>query len=138
MTYYAHGDTRKRGMALLRVQARPTAAPATCSNSSSDELPDHLCVVLEFAATVDPAARPGAAARPPGRARAAPARPAGRGYRRTSTRCDAVTRDAAAAAPATSGTPYDGSPPQGRPRRRSAWRRSPPPEYMAADPGARR
>lgn len=51
LTYYAYGDTRKRGAALLGFQnAYRTAGlqPAT------DELPDHLCVLLEFAATADP------------------------------------------------------------------------------------
>ena len=69
LTYFAHGDTRKRGMALLRfkqtylrvgLRARPTT-----------ELPDHLCVVLEYAATIDQRAGPAADPRPPGRARAA-------------------------------------------------------------------
>jgi nitrate reductase molybdenum cofactor assembly chaperone NarJ/NarW len=50
LTYFAHGDTRKRGMALLRFKQ-------TYMRSGFDlgaaELPDHLCVVLEYAATVD-------------------------------------------------------------------------------------
>lgn len=50
LTYFAHGDTRKRGMALLRFkQAYQTAG----AHLEDGELPDHLCVVLEFAATVD-------------------------------------------------------------------------------------
>jgi nitrate reductase molybdenum cofactor assembly chaperone NarJ/NarW len=52
LTYYAHGDTRKRGMALLQLKQTYTAAGLTLTD---DELPDHLCVVLEFAATGDPA-----------------------------------------------------------------------------------
>ena len=52
LTYYAHGDTRKRGIALLRLKQTYAAAGL---NLVDDELPDHLCVVLEFAAT-DPAA----------------------------------------------------------------------------------
>lgn len=51
LTYYAYGDTRKRGVALLRFkQAYRDAAVEL----STIELPDHLCVVLEFAATADP------------------------------------------------------------------------------------
>ncbi len=52
LTYYACGDTRKRGMALLRFKhAYKTAG--TPFGEDSGELPDHLAVVLEFAATVD-------------------------------------------------------------------------------------
>lgn len=50
LTYFAHGDTRKRGMALLRFKQAYLAAGYELADS---ELPDHLCVVLEFAATVD-------------------------------------------------------------------------------------
>ena len=53
LTYFAHGDTRKRGMALLRFKQTYLAAGLVLADS---ELPDHLCVVLEFAATVDSAA----------------------------------------------------------------------------------
>ena len=51
LTYFAHGDTRKRGLALLRFKQAYLAAGVEPDDS---ELPDHLCVVLEFAATVDP------------------------------------------------------------------------------------
>ncbi|WP_122818703.1 nitrate reductase molybdenum cofactor assembly chaperone [Nocardioides pantholopis] len=51
LTYFAHGDTRKRGLALLRFKQVYLAAGFA---PAEDELPDHLCVVLEFAATVDP------------------------------------------------------------------------------------
>lgn len=50
LTYFAHGDTRKRGMALLRFKQTYLAAGFELSDA---ELPDHLCVVLEFAATID-------------------------------------------------------------------------------------
>jgi nitrate reductase delta subunit len=50
LTYFAHGDTRKRGMALLRFKQTYLAAGVTLDDG---ELPDHLCVVLEYAATVD-------------------------------------------------------------------------------------
>jgi nitrate reductase delta subunit len=52
LTYYAHGDTRKRGVALLRLKQTYARAGWRLGD---DELPDHLAVVLEFAAT-DPAA----------------------------------------------------------------------------------
>ncbi|MFE1578754.1 nitrate reductase molybdenum cofactor assembly chaperone [Streptomyces fradiae] len=47
LTYYAHGDTRKRGIALLRVKRAYAAAGWRLNDG---ELPDHLAVVLEFAA----------------------------------------------------------------------------------------
>ncbi|MDB1086769.1 nitrate reductase molybdenum cofactor assembly chaperone [Streptomyces sp. ACA25] len=53
LTYYAHGDTRKRGVALLRLKQAYAAAGMRLTD---DELPDHLAVVLEFAAAGDPAA----------------------------------------------------------------------------------
>ncbi|MGH8968706.1 MAG: nitrate reductase molybdenum cofactor assembly chaperone [Actinomycetes bacterium] len=53
LTYYAHGDTRKRGMALLTFKAAYRRAGLVLG---PDELPDHLAVVLEFAATTDPRA----------------------------------------------------------------------------------
>jgi nitrate reductase delta subunit len=52
LTYYAHGDTRKRGMALLHLKQTYAAAGLQLND---DELPDHLSVVLEYAAT-DPVA----------------------------------------------------------------------------------
>jgi nitrate reductase delta subunit len=50
LTYFAHGDTRKRGMALLRFKQTYLASGFELRD---DELPDHLCVVLEYAATID-------------------------------------------------------------------------------------
>ncbi|HKR48038.1 MAG TPA: nitrate reductase molybdenum cofactor assembly chaperone [Pseudonocardiaceae bacterium] len=50
LSYYAYGDTRKRGMALLRFKHAYRAAGVELGEH---ELPDHLAVVLEFAATVD-------------------------------------------------------------------------------------
>ena len=50
LTYFAHGDTRKRGMALLRFKQTYLASGVELDDT---ELPDHLCVVLEYAATVD-------------------------------------------------------------------------------------
>jgi nitrate reductase molybdenum cofactor assembly chaperone NarJ/NarW len=50
LSYYAYGDTRKRGMALLRFKHAYRAAGL---EPDDGELPDHLAVVLEFAATGD-------------------------------------------------------------------------------------
>lgn len=50
LTYFAYGDTRKRGMALLRFKHAYRAAGLALDDT---ELPDHLAVVLEFAATGD-------------------------------------------------------------------------------------
>ena len=50
LTYYAYGDTRKRGMALLSFKHAYRRAGMVLADS---ELPDHLAVVLEFAATAD-------------------------------------------------------------------------------------
>jgi nitrate reductase delta subunit len=50
LTYYAYGDTRKRGMALLRFTH---AYKSAGYQLVPDELPDHLAVVCEFAATAD-------------------------------------------------------------------------------------
>lgn len=56
LTYFLHGDTRKRGMALLRF--KQTYRAAGLDLDEGRELPDHLCVLLEFGATGDlPAAR---------------------------------------------------------------------------------
>jgi nitrate reductase delta subunit len=45
--WYLHGDTRKRGMALLRLKRLYAAAGLELT---ADELPDYLPLVLEFAA----------------------------------------------------------------------------------------
>ncbi len=52
LTYYAYGDTRKRGLALLRLKQTYAAG----LQLADDELPDHLAVMLEFAATAGPQA----------------------------------------------------------------------------------
>ncbi|WP_277605497.1 nitrate reductase molybdenum cofactor assembly chaperone [Glycomyces sp. L485] len=50
MTYYTDGDTRRRGHALARIKEVYTG----CGwQIDSAELPDHLCVLLEFAARGD-------------------------------------------------------------------------------------
>lgn len=53
LTYYAYGDTRKRGQALLSFKHAYRKAGVVLEEG---ELPDHVCVVLEFAATADLAA----------------------------------------------------------------------------------
>lgn len=50
LTYYAFGDTRKRGIALVQFKQ---AYRRGGLEVTADELPDHLCVLLEFGATGD-------------------------------------------------------------------------------------
>lgn len=52
MTYYAYGDTRRRGVALLEFKNAYRGAGAAWDDTCA-ELPDHLCAVLQFGATVD-------------------------------------------------------------------------------------
>jgi len=51
LTYYAHGDTRERGMALLRLKKLYRAAGLPLETR---ELPDHLTIMLAFAALAPP------------------------------------------------------------------------------------
>lgn len=53
LTYYLHGDTRRRGIALLALKQRYRAAGLTPPDG---ELPDYLPVVCEFAAIAGPGA----------------------------------------------------------------------------------
>lgn len=53
LTYFTYGDTRKRGAALLEFKQAYLASGLDLDDA---ELPDHLGVVLEFAATADPVA----------------------------------------------------------------------------------
>jgi nitrate reductase delta subunit len=55
LTYFVHGDTRKRGLALLRFKQTylRSGFVMDAGEATGGELPDHLCVVLEYAATVD-------------------------------------------------------------------------------------
>jgi nitrate reductase delta subunit len=46
LTYYRHGDTRNRGMAMLTFK---TAYRVAAFEPTDDELPDYLPLVLEFA-----------------------------------------------------------------------------------------
>nr|WP_239579665.1 nitrate reductase molybdenum cofactor assembly chaperone [Microlunatus panaciterrae] len=50
LTYFTSGDTRKRGIALLRFKQTYLRSGLVLG---PDELPDHLSVVLEYAATTD-------------------------------------------------------------------------------------
>ncbi len=50
LTYWTHGDTRNRGVAILRFKQAYEQAGFTMGN---EELPDHLAVLLEFAAIGD-------------------------------------------------------------------------------------
>ena len=57
LTYFLHGDTRNRGVALVRFKQlyRQHGVELEDRAEGGDaELPDHLCVVLEFGATVAP------------------------------------------------------------------------------------
>lgn len=51
LTYYTHGDTRRRGLALLSFRQAYQEAGMSVSD---EELPDHLAVVLEFSAAGHP------------------------------------------------------------------------------------
>ena len=50
LTYWTHGDTRNRGVAILRFKQEYEASGF---HLGTEELPDHLAVVLEFAAVGD-------------------------------------------------------------------------------------
>ncbi|GAA3546295.1 nitrate reductase molybdenum cofactor assembly chaperone [Nocardioides daeguensis] len=52
LTYFAYGDTRRRGQALVRFKEAYREA-GVAWDESTGELPDHLCAVLQFGATVD-------------------------------------------------------------------------------------
>ena len=54
LTYHLHGDSRQRGIALLRLKQ---AYEAAGFELSSAELPDYLPLMLEFAALVPAAGR---------------------------------------------------------------------------------
>jgi nitrate reductase delta subunit len=50
LTYFAYGDTRRRGVALVQFKQAYRRAGV---EFDADELPDHLCAVLQFGACVD-------------------------------------------------------------------------------------
>ena len=52
LTYYAYGDTRRRGLALVEFKQAYRQAGAAWDEECG-ELPDHLCAVLQFGATAD-------------------------------------------------------------------------------------
>lgn len=51
LSYYSVGDTRQRGAAILAFRQQLAALGV---EETSEELPDHLCVVLEALAMADP------------------------------------------------------------------------------------
>ena len=55
LTYFLHGDTRKRGAALVQLKQAYRRAGVELADEGA-ELPDHLCVLLEFGASADPQA----------------------------------------------------------------------------------
>jgi nitrate reductase delta subunit len=52
LTYFAYGDTRRRGAALVAFKEAYRRGGVEWSEEHG-ELPDHLCAVLQFGATVD-------------------------------------------------------------------------------------
>lgn len=56
LTYFLHGDTRNRGVALVQFKQvyRQHGVELDETGLPGGELPDHLCVVLEFGAGVAP------------------------------------------------------------------------------------
>lgn len=52
LTYFAYGDTRRRGVALVQFKQAYRAAGVRWDEDAG-ELPDHLSAVLQFGATVD-------------------------------------------------------------------------------------
>lgn len=53
LTYFLHGDTRNRGVALVQFKQLYRQHGVELSDNDA-ELPDHLAVILEFGATVAP------------------------------------------------------------------------------------
>ncbi|MFV0533393.1 MAG: nitrate reductase molybdenum cofactor assembly chaperone [Cumulibacter sp.] len=53
LTYYTHGDTRRRGVALIEIKQAYRHAGVQLDDSDA-ELPDFLPVLLEFGAFADP------------------------------------------------------------------------------------
>lgn len=52
LTYFAYGDTRRRGVALVQFKQAYRKGGVEW-DEDAQELPDHLCAVLQFGATVD-------------------------------------------------------------------------------------
>lgn len=52
LTYYSYGDTRRRGVALVQFKQAYRHGGGQWDEDCG-ELPDHLCAVLQFGATVD-------------------------------------------------------------------------------------
>ena len=120
LTYFAHGDTRKRGMALLRFKQTYLRAGFELDRRRAARPPVRRARVRRHRR---PGPRPRADARPPGRPRAA-APVAARRRLAVGAPCSTRSPPPCRRCAATSATPYAGSPPRARPRRRSGWRRS--------------
>ena len=88
LTYFAHGDTRKRGMALLRFKQTYRAAGLELGRRRAARPPVRRARVRRHRPT---ATRAAAAARPPGRAGAAAAGAGATPARPGPTCCEAVT-----------------------------------------------
>lgn len=52
LTYFAYGDTRRRGVALVRFKEAYRAGGVEWDEATG-ELPDHVCAVLQFGAVAD-------------------------------------------------------------------------------------
>lgn len=52
LTYFAFGDTRRRGVALVQFKQAYRKGGVEW-DEDAEELPDHLCAVLQFGAVVD-------------------------------------------------------------------------------------
>ena len=120
LTYYRHGDTRRRGMALLAFK---TAYRAAGLEPDGAELPDYLPVVLDFAA-VAPAGEELL------RRHRADLELLRRALREAGTPYARLVDAVCAQLPRLGGGTCSGSGPRsskGRPPRTSAWSRSPHP-----------
>src|SRR5699024_864609 len=53
LTYFTDGDTRKRGVSLVQFKQAYRRGGVVLADEQA-ELPDHLCVLLEFCAAYDP------------------------------------------------------------------------------------
>lgn len=53
LTYFGYGDTRRRGVALVQFKQAYRRGGVDW-DESCQELPDHLCAVLQFGAAADP------------------------------------------------------------------------------------
>ena len=121
LTYFTQGDTRRRGVAL--VEFKQAYRRAGVEFDTDAELPDHLCVVLEFGAVQDWADRVAPADPAPGRHRGAQGR--SRAPRlAVAAGARGAALDAAGARRRRRGGPAAASSPRARRRRRSGSSRT--------------